>query len=61
MRIRSHGGDELLDDILDQVGPVVADVDVVLLPNVGECLQDLKRVWLLNKYLNKVSEYTKNA
>ena len=44
MWIRSHGGDELLDDILDQVGPVVADVDVVLLPNVGERLQDLKRV-----------------
>jgi len=44
MRIRSHGGDELLDDVLYQVGPVVADVDVVLLPNVGERLQDLKRV-----------------
>jgi hypothetical protein len=41
VRVGSHDGHELLDDVLDQVGPVVADVDVVLLPDVGERLQDL--------------------
>ncbi len=42
MRICPHDGDELLDDVLDQVGPVVADIDVILLPDVREGLQDLK-------------------
>ena len=30
MRARAHLRDELLDDILDQVGPVVADANIVL-------------------------------
>ena len=43
MRICSHDGDKFLDDILNQVGPVVTDVYVVLLPDVGESLKDLKK------------------
>ena len=42
MRGGAHGGDELLDDVLDEVGPVVADVDPVLLPDVGKRLKDLE-------------------
>ncbi len=42
MGVGSHDGDKLLDDVLDKVGPVVADVDVILLPDVGKCLKNLK-------------------
>ncbi len=40
--VGAHDGDKLLDDVLDEVGPVVADVDVILLPDVGKCLKNLK-------------------
>ena len=42
MRVGAHDGHELLDDVLDEVGPVIADVDPVLLPDVRKCLKDLK-------------------
>ena len=41
MRVGAHDGDELLDDVLDEVRPVVANFNVVLLPDVGKCLKNL--------------------